>query len=135
MPEFGVQERVLESGGVAVAPSSEAVCVVEVDGLHGAHAPPGKFISFDIEASCKTLEEEMHFSVAAARAQHAHAVRDGRWWVGRQCRRRWVMCGRGHPECASHGAAPGKLKLTCAGQPTFERFDAFDAATLVASAS
>ena len=78
MPEFGVQERVLESGGIALAPSAEAVCVVEVHGLHGAHAAPGGFIAFDIEASCNTLEEEVHITVAAARAQRAHAVRYGR---------------------------------------------------------
>ena len=74
MPEFGVQERVFESGGITVAPSAEAAGVIEVDGLHGAHAVPEGFIAFDIEASCNTLEEEMHITVAAACAQRANTV-------------------------------------------------------------
>ena len=45
------------------------------------------------------------------------------------------MSGRAHPECAAHGVAPGKLKMTAAGQPIFARFDAFDTTTLVAGAS
>jgi hypothetical protein len=55
-----VEQRMLESGGIVVAPSFETGAVAEEQGLAGAGAVTGDFFTFDIQASVDPLEEELH---------------------------------------------------------------------------
>jgi len=53
--EVDVEQRVLEADGIVIAPSLEALCVRELDGLLGSQPSPGDFFAFDIETSCNAL--------------------------------------------------------------------------------
>ena len=57
-----MQDGVLETNGVVVTPSSEAVGIVEVCGLRGLQSASGDLFAFDIEASCNAFEVEPNVS-------------------------------------------------------------------------
>jgi hypothetical protein len=69
-----MEQGMLESGGVVVAPSLEVRAVGEEQGLAGADAVTGDFFAFDIQASVDPLEEELHFAMRAPRIRSTHGV-------------------------------------------------------------
>jgi hypothetical protein len=75
--ELGVEERVLESDRVAVAPSLEGTGVAEGDRLDGAQSASWDVFAFDIEASCYALKMKPDRPCAPLRAYCAALKRVG----------------------------------------------------------
>ena len=131
-PESGVQDRMLESGGITVAPSMELLCSVEDDGLHGVDSARGSFFALDIEASVDALEEEVHFASSAARGEAAGGACGGGDWIGCERVLRRESARRLRSNEPVHDATPRRSKPAHADRGV--RFSATTAATVAAGA-
>jgi hypothetical protein len=67
--EVDVEQGILESHRVVVAPLSEGTLRHELEGLQCLGSEAGNVLAFDIETSDDALKEESHLAAMAASAQ------------------------------------------------------------------
>ena len=130
-----MQEGVLESRRVAIAPSPEVIVAVEQDGLHGMKPAPWGFFAFDIEASDNALEDELNFAAATAGIQRPARGRNDSLVVGGVCSGRWrISAASSRSVDGVHGAPPRRERTSALSRQSLRRFDALNAAEFAASA-